>query len=212
MVQLGGSKQSDRKIEVKLENVQVVALDNLYLDPGGPCATDPQKRAQYSSSGGHEERVTTRALRGNVTISDTESSDATARLDLTKVAGVFSMDGGVSSTDKSQLDSTGANLYIAHYPEKVKVTKTERQCQIVVGGAGCDLDPCSFQVTGLTAPQWTGRITCQGNVEIPLSQTLEGWTGGQTAPGVSYSVRARSTDQVGKVDVDVVRWNVLSTK
>jgi len=207
------SASGERVTQVTLNNVILSKLSAVNFDPVGTCATDDARRAEYESADGREDLVITQAAKvEKVSIDDTETGQGKVQVDTSVVNGLaLGADGGGNSSTANSWD--GVNLYIAHYVERFHTTlRKAGPCSLSVGnGQTCDLEACSVKLDALgTDNGWAGSLSCQDGTSSALSGKLGDWRGVALPNGVSYSLRATGSGQVGLVKLDFMRWNVMS--
>lgn len=211
-IQVGAGASGSRQIKLTLRDMSVEKLESLYFDPKGPCAVDDALRARYAAPEGVLDRVITRALRaGAIDITDTTGG----AVNLTVKATAVPVGGGVDGKGQKQSSWQGAELYIAHFLEPVKVTlKAAPTCALAVNsGQSCDLAACSVKLDSVGPDGAYGAtLTCQDGSASPIPGKLGEWEGQRAGAGVSYTLRVRKGEQLGVYQVEFFRWSVLSTE
>lgn len=209
-ITVGASASGNRSVNVTLSGMSVAKLTALYFNAGSACATDAVSRQRYSQPGGAVDAVVTRALQAtNISI----TAASTVNVALNVKADALPVNGGANANGQSTSSWQGANLFIASFIEKFKVTlRNAPACKISVGtGQTCNFDPCSFQIDSAGSDgSFAGTLSCQGGATYPVASKPGTWQGVNTQPGVSYSLRASVTEQVGIFAIDLLRWDVLS--
>jgi len=197
IVTVGAGGGTTGAVHIILGDVTLTRLDRLFFNPAGACADTGAALATSS-----EQRVITRALKAaRVRITWQSATSASLGLDIQQVGG--------SVQDSSQHDVAyaGTNIYFAHYPEKVRVTRTGVAGDTMGVGQTVDVGPCGFTLTAVQ-DRWNGTLSCQGGQSFNLAGNAGAYGGVNVGPGVSYSVRVRRGPGVARGTVDVWRYEV----
>lgn len=197
---VGGSKKT--KIFVKLRNVQMQRLKNLFYNPKLGCELNIGESIEMN--------VLTRVLRAD-TISIKKESEGGIGLsvDTSKVSGKIGLDSDGASVWK------GESLFFGHRIEKVRVTCTGIDRDLATG-QGCDLNACTFVLDAIDKNLWSGTLSCRGLGNSSDSNHLQGkvgkWVSVMVGAGVSYSVLVDKRTGVGLGHVQILRYVTKTIK
>lgn len=153
---------------VTLQETAVLELKDLYFLPTGPCATDDNRRALYSSQGGHQDMVVIRAVRAaNLLV--TNSTSSKTKLKATVPIQGNPVHAGVEVETENSATLAGKNLFYAEQiaPATTKLMELE-PVEISTGGSTDRLGPCWVLLEAVGdvngSRKWTGQLACEDGV------------------------------------------------
>lgn len=205
LIQASATGGSSSSISVVLRGISLHELDRIFFNPDGPCGNDGLD-SRYDGSG-TTERVITRALEADsIDIVEASASSGEVRVNISEVGG-GKISGGVRADGSRTGTWAGTNLFFAHYPEMVRVSRASNlDCSIGAGGS-CDLGSCSLSVSAIGANEWDGNFSCMGGFAESMNGKRYGnWMAVRASPGVSYGIRVRKRNEVGLGTVDFARY------
>lgn len=204
VLKVEGEGETSTSITLVLKDVSLTRLDDLFFNGAGPCAVAVDED-DYAN--GRTEQVITRALKaGEIEIRKSAEAGVGVTVDTEKVGGEISSETGTTE------EWAGLNLYFAHHPESVRVTRFDRVGETLNVGTTLDLQMCGFTLDAVQEEGWEGRLSCPEGPTRQLNEQLGSFDAVRMGPGVSYSVRVRGGPGVAQGIVDMHRFNVVASR